>query len=44
MAKDFRDINFRARTLTVIEQANLMIAEYAAQGFIMTLRRSTSRI
>ena len=40
MAREaFVDINFQARTLAVIEQANAIIAEYEAQGFTMTLRQ-----
>jgi hypothetical protein len=40
MAKEaFTTINFQARTLTVIEQANEIISEYAAQGFTMSLRQ-----
>ena len=35
----FVTINFQAKTLAVIEQANTIIAEYAAQGFTMTLRQ-----
>ena len=40
MAREtFITTNFQARTLAVIEQANVIIAEYAAQGFTMTLRQ-----
>jgi hypothetical protein len=35
----FVQTNFQARTLDVIEQANVIIDEYAAQGFTMTLRQ-----
>lgn len=33
------DKRFRARTLAVIDQANVIIAEYQAQGFDLTLRQ-----
>jgi hypothetical protein len=40
MAREaFANINFQARTLTLIEQANEIISEYAMQGFTMTLRQ-----
>jgi hypothetical protein len=40
MAREaFVQINFQAKTRAVIEQANDILAEYAAQGFIMTLRQ-----
>src|SRR5258707_11682379 len=40
MAREaFTAINFQTRTLTVIEQANAIISEYAMQGFTMTLRQ-----
>ena len=40
MAREaFVNINFQAKTLAVIEQANDIIAEYEAQGFTMTLRQ-----
>ena len=40
MAREaFVEINFQAKTLAVIEQANNIIAEYFAQGFVMTLRQ-----
>jgi hypothetical protein len=35
----YQDINFRAQTLTMIEQANQIIAEYQGQGFDLTLRQ-----
>jgi len=39
MREQFTKIKFQAKTLAVIEQANTIIAEYAAQGFTMTLRQ-----
>ena len=40
MAREaFVSIDFQARTLAVIEQANVIIDEYEAQGFTMTLRQ-----
>lgn len=30
---------FRAKTLTIIEQANTILAEYSRQGFVLTLRQ-----
>lgn len=35
----YQDINFRADTLTVIDQAAEIIAEYRAQGYDLTLRQ-----
>jgi hypothetical protein len=35
----FKEIKFQDKTLAKIEQANAILAEYAAQGFIMTLRQ-----
>lgn len=35
----YSDINLRAKALATIEQANAIIAEYAAQGFDLTLRQ-----
>jgi len=40
MAREaFCNVNFQAKTLAVIEQANDIIAEYEAQGFTMSLRQ-----
>ena len=39
MKEAFTTIKFQARTLTVIEQANESISEYAMQGFTMSLRQ-----
>ena len=39
MKEQFIDKNFRPATLAVIEQANVIIADYAAQGFSLTLRQ-----
>ncbi len=35
----YQNFNFRAPTLVMIDQANTIIAEYAAQGFDLTLRQ-----
>jgi hypothetical protein len=35
----FVETKFRKATLAVIEQANVVIAEYEAQGFTLTLRQ-----
>jgi hypothetical protein len=37
--RKFKDINFRQATLTIINQANVIIEEYAKQGFDLTLRQ-----
>lgn len=37
--EQFIEVNFRADTLKVIEQANRIIAEYLRQGFKLTLRQ-----
>lgn len=39
MNEKFVDRNFRPDSLNVIEQANLIIAEYQTQGFTLTLRQ-----
>jgi hypothetical protein len=39
MREQFKTFNFQAKTLVVIEQANAIIAEYLAQGFVLTLRQ-----
>ncbi len=39
MKQSFQEIKFRADTLTVISQANTIIRDYAAQGFLLTLRQ-----
>lgn len=39
MKEKFVDINFRAPTLAVIQQANKIIVEYQGQGFKLTLRQ-----
>jgi hypothetical protein len=39
MREQFTEIRFQGKTLAVIEQANIIIAEYEAQGFAMTLRQ-----
>ncbi len=35
----YKDKNFRSQSLTIIAKANTIIAEYAAQGFELTLRQ-----
>jgi hypothetical protein len=35
----YQDVRFQAKTLALIEQANTILDEYAAQGFTMTLRQ-----
>jgi hypothetical protein len=35
----YQDFNFRPATIAMIKQANVIIAEYAAQGFDLTLRQ-----
>lgn len=35
----YQEIKFRADSLAMIEQANRIIAEYQAQGFVLTLRQ-----
>lgn len=37
--EQFIDVNFQSKTLKVIEQANAIIAEMAAQGYTLTLRQ-----
>src|ERR1700730_11459694 len=39
MREFFIERKFYAKTLTMIERANAILAEYAAQGFILTLRQ-----
>lgn len=39
MYRQFKEIAFKRSTLAVIEQANEIIEEYEAQGFILTLRQ-----
>lgn len=39
MRERFIPINFQAATRAVIEQANAIIVEYGAQGFVLTLRQ-----
>lgn len=39
MKQQFQSIKFRADTLSVIEQSNVIIAEYERQGFRLTLRQ-----
>ena len=39
MRQQFVEINFQAKTLAVIEQANEILAEYDEQGFKMSLRQ-----
>jgi hypothetical protein len=39
MREQFVPFNFQAKTLSVIEQANVIIAEYEAQGFTLSLRQ-----
>lgn len=39
MREKFVEINFRASTLAVIEQANVIINEYIARGYKLTLRQ-----
>lgn len=39
MKQQFQTLNFRADTLAAIETANTIIAEYAAQGYRLTLRQ-----
>lgn len=39
MYEQFIDINFQAKTLKVIEQANAIIAEMREQGYTLTLRQ-----
>ncbi len=39
MREAFVRKNFQAKTLAVIEQAINILAEYTAQGFVMTLRQ-----
>jgi hypothetical protein len=38
-AEQYRDLSFQRRSLEMIEQANLIINEYAAQDFTLTLRQ-----
>jgi hypothetical protein len=35
----FTMVNFRAKTMATIDQANEILEEYAAQGFVLTLRQ-----
>ena len=35
----FTTVNFRAKTMAMIDQANEILEEYAAQGFVLTLRQ-----
>jgi hypothetical protein len=35
----FTMVNFRAKTMAMIDQANEILEEYAAQGFVLTLRQ-----
>src|SRR5579864_7879084 len=35
----YKEFNFRAPTLAIVKKANEIIAEYAAQGFDLTLRQ-----
>jgi hypothetical protein len=37
--EQFTTANFRPETLGLISQANEILAEYAAQGFTLTLRQ-----
>lgn len=39
MRERFQDLNFQAKTLKTIEQANSIIRAYQAQGFTLTLRQ-----
>lgn len=39
MKQRYKDIRFQGKTLIRIEQANVILDEYAAQGFTMTLRQ-----
>jgi len=39
MFESFKKHRFRSATLAVIEQANAIIAEFMAQGFVLTLRQ-----
>jgi hypothetical protein len=39
MSTEFFTVNFRAKTMAMIDQANEILEEYAAQGFVLTLRQ-----
>lgn len=39
MKEQFQDIAFRSSSLTIIEQADAILMEYQARGFVLTLRQ-----